>query len=210
MNILKELPCEIEGMIQMLHESGIRPADNLYSIGSRSHIYKIDKYCLKIYTPKGYRDGENEVKALLALRGKCAPELYAYSSGKFILTEWIKGLNLLQYKEKHGQLPINLIYDMYITELDIQKVGFKDWDFKLEENLLWLPSRDTKRIDFGICEPIVASALEHMEETLKSEIQEIYDGELNNIKQMLYLSGLTKNEVNQAISNFLSHSPKLI
>lgn len=210
MNITKEIPREIDEMIQTLHENGVRPADKLYSMGSRSHIYKIEEYCLKIYTPKGYKDGEAEVKALLALEGRSAPKMYAYASGRFILTEWVEGLNLFQYKDKHGHIPPNLIYDMYKTELEIQNVKFKDWDFKLEENLLWLPSGDVKRIDYGICEPIPDSAIESMEKSLKSEIQDIYDNDLHNIEQNLFMHGLTRDEVNPAISNFLAHLPKLI
>ncbi|WP_025684588.1 hypothetical protein [Paenibacillus maysiensis] len=211
MNIIKEIPSEIEETIQQLHESGMPPADRFYSGGTRrSHIYKIEKYCLKLYTPEGYNDFEDEVEVILALQGKCAPEMYAYSSRRFILTEWIEGLNLEQYKEKHGHHPPNLIYDWYRTEMEIQNVGFTDSDFKLQDNLLWLPSGDVKRLDFGVCIPIVDSIIEMHEKQLRSKIQEMYDGELKGIKNELRMKGFKKNEADQAISNFLAHSPKLI
>ncbi|KGP81115.1 MULTISPECIES: hypothetical protein [Paenibacillus] len=210
MNILKQLPHDIEQVIKQLDENGTCPNLVPSEASSRSTVYKIDDYCLKIYTPKGRKDGEGEWNALSALQGGVAPDLYAYSSGVFVLTEWIEGLNLHQYKKAHGHFPPNLIYDFFKTELELIKAGLKDWDFKLEESIVWLDTGEVKRLDFGICEPILNSALEHMENSLKNEIQEVYNNELHNIEQKLYRSGITTTEVIQAISVFQSCTPKLV
>ncbi|MGP3788584.1 hypothetical protein, partial [Paenibacillus sp. 1A_MP2] len=100
------IPHDIEQVIKQLDENGTHPNQIPFEVGSRSMVYKIDDYCLKVYTPKGRLDGENEFKVITALQNGVAPDLYAYSSGVFILTQWIDGLNLTQYKNTHGHFPL--------------------------------------------------------------------------------------------------------
>lgn len=209
MEIIKEIPTDIIAVIKDLEE-GSYPRQHPYEAGSRSIIYKIDNYCLKVYTAKGIIDGEFEYKALLSLQGTITPTLYAYSSGIFILTEWIEGLNLLDYRSKHGHFPPNLIYDWFRTELLLLEAGYKDWDFKLYENIVWLDSGEVKRLDLGICEPIPESAIEYTIRSLKREIQDIYDDKLYEVEQELLSCGINAERVAQSITTFQSTEPKLV
>ncbi|WP_146113525.1 hypothetical protein [Paenibacillus sp. PCH8] len=89
--------------------------------------------------------------------------MYAYSSGVFILTEWIDGLNLTQYKNINGHFPPNLIYDLFSTEISLLIARLKEWDFK---SIVWIATGKVKRLDFGICDPIPESALNNSEKSL--------------------------------------------
>ncbi|MGP3788583.1 hypothetical protein [Paenibacillus sp. 1A_MP2] len=103
-----------------------------------------------------------------------------------------------------------MIYDYFITVLTLLKAGFKNWDFKLHESLVWLVSGEVKHLDMGICNPISDSAFEHMEKNLKNRIQAVYDNDLSSIEKTLYKSGMTNLEVEQAVITFQSTTPKLV
>ncbi|KQY90923.1 hypothetical protein ASD24_24300 [Paenibacillus sp. Root52] len=138
------------------------------------------------------------------------PTLYAYSSGVFVLTQWVDGLNLGTYKKTHGRLPTNLIYDFYLTELALLSSGYKDWDTKLAESVIWLESGDVRRLDYGLCEPIPESMQPGMLNTLKKEIGDIYINNIDKIRQTLFYAGMTSIEVEEAIIAFQSYIPRLV
>lgn len=95
--IVKAISSEIE---EFLTHNKI--ADNVtiepIAAGNRSTVYKLNDYCYKTYTSLGRIDGESECQALLTFQSSnYVPKLFAYLPGRFVLTEWIDGLNLIQY-----------------------------------------------------------------------------------------------------------------
>lgn len=213
MEIVKPIPTEIKEILLAYECSGILEVPH-YKSGKRSTIYKLDdQFCLKTYPSSVRYDGITESKALLALQGKSySPNLYAYSEGKFILIEWIKGLDLDGYQAIHNHCPVSLIYDMFSTELDLINSGFVDWDFKLDENLFWDESGEIKRLDFGICEP-VGDMENFFRNDLIDKIKKIYENDPDEVRKLaeeLHICGIPISEIKVLINDFKSRTPKLV
>ncbi|WP_145950089.1 phosphotransferase [Paenibacillus sp. Y412MC10] len=210
MKVVKPFPSDIQELLESFLETNNLPIKPIFS-GGRSTVYRIQQYALKIYSQKGRADGEAECTALLALQGTHVPDLYAYNPGVFVLMEWIDGLNLTDYRSSHGQLPPDLIYDMLRTELDQLRAGFKDWDFKLTESLVWTVSGDVKRLDLGICDP-VGTMKPRFENDLLQKIEDLYNNEPNTVQELLQdfmMNGIMKADFDSALANFQAKIPRL-
>lgn len=158
---------------------------------------------------KGRKDGESECKALSALQeGDYVPELYAYSSGKFLLTEWIEGYNLDQYQKAFARVPENIIYDMFSTELQLVNSGYKDWDFKLSEHLIWTESGDVRRIDLGLCEP-AGQLKDQFKRELKNRVEKAYTNDPDFIDELLG-AGIKVSVIEHVLLRFKQREPRLV
>ncbi|MFC5402388.1 hypothetical protein [Cohnella soli] len=213
MYVVTPLPSDILELLESFLKTNDLPIWPPTVPGSRSNVYRIRDYALKVYTRKGTKDGETECKALLALQKTSAPILYAYQPGVFVLMEWIEGVNLSGYRDMHEQLPPDLIYDMFRTELGELQAGFKDWDFKLSESLLWTDSGEVKRLDFGICEPVPSILQNQFQDDLIRKIEGLYNNDpesINNLMQKFLFNGIRKADFAAALESFQAKTPRLV
>lgn len=212
MKIVKPIFSEIEEFLRNNKGSDDISIKHI-AIGNRSIVYKLNNYCFKKYTPIGEKDGECEYQALLALQSSdYVPELFAYLPGKFVLTQWIEGLNLTQFRETYGRIPENTLHHMFTSELEQINAGYKDWDFKLNENLIWTKSGEVRRIDFGLCEP-VEGRKDYLKNELFKRIEKIYAKdpvEIGEVQQELYRGGLYLSEIEEALTDFQLQTPWLV
>lgn len=183
-------------------------------MGKQSVLYRLQEYCLKVYTARGKLDGEYECEALLSLQNNHhVPELYAYASGNFALTEWIEGFNLREYRAAYGHIPHNLMYDMFSTELQQIQAGYHDWDAIRYENLLWTATGEVKRTDFWLCEPVRCMRLrERLQQDMIRKIERIYSGDGTDLEELMHYfdrPGLTSTEVQEALAHFRSQTPRM-
>ncbi len=208
MEVLKKIPSEIKDALIQYEQNGsisIHPS----VVGSRSIIFRLSDFCLKTYTLKGRRDGESECNALIELQERSyVPELYAYSPGKFILTEWIEGYNLSQYQRAFGRVPENFIYDMFSTELQLVNAGYKDWDFKISEHLIWTDSGIVKRIDFGHCEPADLHQ-DYFKRELQLLIEKVYNTDDPEFIDDLLIAGVDISQIEHVLASFRGREPRI-
>lgn len=206
MKIIQPLPPHLEDMLLRYERNGhLNMQASL--LGKQSVVYKVQEYCLKVYTKRGKIGGELESEAIMSMqRNRHTPKLYAYSPGHFILTEWIDGYNLRQYRKYFGHIPCNLIYDMLYSELQQIQSGYRDWDVIRYENLLWTHEGHVKRTDFWLCEP-AGPEREGMEEAMIRKINGVQAGdeaEVKELQEYLFRHGLTASEVKHALEQFQS------
>ncbi|MEO2203658.1 hypothetical protein ABGV42_07910 [Paenibacillus pabuli] len=206
MKIIQPLAPHMEDMLTRYEQNGhLNMQASL--LGKQSVVYKVQEYCLKVYTKRGKLGGELECEAIMSMQGnRHVPKLYAYSPGHFILTEWIDGYNLRLYRKYYGHIPCNLIYDMLYSELQQIQSGYRDWDVIRYENLLWTGKGDVKRTDFWLCEP-VGPEQERMEQAMIRKINRVRAGdaaEVEELQNYMYRHGLTVSEVRQALEQFQS------
>lgn len=213
MRIVKSLPANIEQLLDRYEKNG-HLTMQASLMGKQSVIYRLQEYCLKVYTARGKMDGEYECEALLSLQNNHhVPELYAYASGNFALTEWIEGFNLREYRAAYGHIPHNLMYDMFSTELQQIQAGYHDWDVIRYENLLWTATGEVKRTDFWLCEPVRCMRLrERLQQEMIRNIERIYSGDGTNLEVLMHYfdrHGLTSTEVQEALAHFRSQTPRM-
>ncbi|WFR61427.1 hypothetical protein P9222_23700 [Paenibacillus amylolyticus] len=181
-------------------------------ISNNSVVYRLQDYCLKVYASRARLDGEMESEVLKSLQcHPYTPKLYAYSPGEYTLTEWIEAFNLKQYRERHGHIPPNLIYDMFTTELQQIRAGYWDWDVIRYENLLWTGTGEVKRTNFWLCEPM-KSRRECLYNQVVRKVDNIYNGDRTEMEAMehyFYRHQLTSSEIEQAFNDFRSQRSKL-
>ena len=206
MKIIQPLAPHMEDMLTRYEQNGhLNMQASL--LGKQYVVYKVQEYCLKVYTKRGKLGGELECEAIMSMQGnRHVPKLYAYSPGHFILTEWIDGYNLRLYRKYYGHIPCNLIYDMLYSELQQIQSGYRDWDVIRYENLLWTGKGDVKRTDFWLCEP-VGPEQERMEQAMIRKINRVRAGdaaEVEELQNYMYRHGLTVSEVRQALEQFQS------
>ncbi|MFS0869329.1 AarF/UbiB family protein [Paenibacillus xylanilyticus] len=212
MRIIKPLTPHIEEMLRHYEQNGhLNMQASL--LGKQSAVYKVQEYCLKVYTKRGKVGGELECEAMMSLQNnRHVPKVYAYSTGNFILTEWIDGFNLRQYREIHGHIPHNLIYDMFSSELQQIQSGYRDWDVIRYENLLWTKGGEVKRTDFWLCEP--AGLMQNdVQQAIIRKIDRVYSGdrsEMQKLEPYFYRHGLTVSEIQQALEHFHSQGSSLV
>lgn len=183
-------------------------------MGKQSVFYRLQEYCLKVYTARGKMNGEYECEALLSLQNNHhVPELYAYASGNFALTEWIEGFNLREYRAAYGHIPHNLMYDIFSTELQQIQAGYHDWDVIRYENLLWTATGEVKRTDFWLCEPVRCMRLrERLQQEMIRKIERIYGGDGTEPEELMHYFDrhrLTSTEVQEALAHFRSQTPRM-
>ncbi|UPK46684.1 hypothetical protein [Paenibacillus pabuli] len=213
MRIVKSIPANIEQLLDRYEKNG-HLTMQASLMGKQSVVYRIQDYCLKIYTPRGKVNGELECEALLSLQNnRHVPELYAYAAGNFVLTEWIEGFNLGQYRATYGDIPRNLIYDMFSTELQQIQAGYLDWDVIRYENLLWTATGEVKRTDFWLCEPVSCMRIrERLQQEIFRKTERIYSGDGANLEEVMhYLDrhGLTSMEVQETLAHFRLQTPRM-
>ncbi|WP_418041515.1 hypothetical protein [Paenibacillus xylanilyticus] len=212
MKIIQPLPPHLEDMLLRYERNGhLNMQASL--LGKQAVVYKVQEYCLKVYTKRGKIGGELESEAIMSMQSnRHVPKLYAYSPGHFILTEWIDGYNLRQYRGYFGHIPCNLIFDMLHSELEQIQSGYRDWDVIRYENLLWTDEGHVKRTDFWLCEP-AGPEREGMEEAVIRKINGVQAGdeaEVRGIQEYLFRHGLTASEVQHALEQFQSQDNKSI
>ncbi|PIH60723.1 hypothetical protein [Paenibacillus sp. LK1] len=213
MRMVKSIPVNIEQLLDRYEKNG-HLTMQASLMGKQSVVYRLQEYCLKVYTPRGKVDGEFECDALMSLQNNHhVPELYAYASGNFVLTEWIDGLNLRQFRITYGHIPHNLIYDMFSTELQQIQAGYRDWDVIRYENLLWTATGEVKRTDFWLCEPVSCMRLrERLQQEIIRKIERIYSGDGTDMEEIVHYfdrHGLTSTEVQEALAHFRSLTPRM-
>ncbi|MEY8745414.1 hypothetical protein [Paenibacillus tundrae] len=207
MNIVNPIPSNMKELLAHYDANG-HLTMQASLIGQRSVVYRIKDYSLKVYSTRGKIDGEIECEAISTMQN-CAfvPKLYAYSSGKYVLTQWVEALNLRQYRDTYGHIPPQLMNDILTTEIQQIRAGFQDWDVIQYENLLWTKCGDVKRTDFWLCEPI-GSRREAAEEKFNRKIQQICNQDwsgFEHIHNYFNRHGLTSKDMREALDQFLSH-----
>ncbi|OPG99860.1 hypothetical protein B2I21_02435 [Chryseobacterium mucoviscidosis] len=212
MRIVKSLPANIEQLLDRYEKNG-HLTMQASLMGKQSVVYRLQEYCLKVYTARGKLDGEYECEALLSLQNNHhVPELYAYASGNFTLTEWIEGFNLREYRAAYGHIPHNLMYDMFSTELQQIQAGYHDWDVIRYENLLWTATGEVKRTDFWLCEPVRCMRIqERLQQEIIQKIDRIYGCDGTDLEELMHYfdrHGLTSAEVQEALAHFRSQTPR--
>lgn len=164
-NLDNDIPCNIEGKIDY----------------KTSHlgIYRIDsQYCLKLFSPFKIEQAKCECYTLSKLQGKnYVPTLYAYNESKYILIEWIDGYSILDYVKTFNELPMNLLDNIYLTEIDMLKCGVDYIDKKYGEHIIWVKDNPSKFkfIDYGVCD-------NYYREDLINRLVNLKFDEYNNIK----------------------------
>lgn len=209
LNIINEIPASIEAFLRNLDNEELVPHEFEKVNHETSHgdIYRIyDNYCLKIFNPKKICYGKCEIDVLLKLQNKdYAPKLYAYSSSKYMLTEWIDGYSLSEYVSKYNKVPNNFVDSIYDMEIDMIKCGISYVDTKYNEHIIWLATdiNKFKLIDYGVCDLFdkqdIINYLIKSKNTEHEKIKNKDNDALHDLKQNLFIYGIPSERIEEYI-----------